>query len=452
VPYPPCTGTALWPTGTTLWRCYRRVTQPPHIAGPLAATDNACLITHEPLNNLNMKTKINPMFWLSNASIILLVVLIPACRSFESTPCIIDPRTFIEREISLSEIADDVAYIPLDNSLPISIIYHTSINILQNSIYLSARDIGIIRFNRDGSDPTVIGKRGRGPGEWQYCMSIAVDDRTESVYVMDNNNEIKVYYKSGDFKGTIKLPESEDGFNFFGISFYNSKFFASQYINMGHARFNWIILDTLGNIISQKLNPIPTFECNIGIAGGTFKFEDKISYWNAYNDTIYSVSPDLNYRPSYIFTHGEGKLPLEPISGGPNFAEIISRYYMTSLILETNRFLLYRYSHNKKVTLALIEKETGQTYKNSATGSDVGIKNDLDGGLPFKPVFYFTEKGNEYLLALIEPLQLKAFVSSEEFQNGNPKFPKKQDSLRLLADKVEESDNQLLMIIRLIKK
>jgi hypothetical protein len=35
-PYPPCTGTALWPTGTALWRCLRRVTQPPHIAGPLA--------------------------------------------------------------------------------------------------------------------------------------------------------------------------------------------------------------------------------------------------------------------------------------------------------------------------------------------------------------------------------------------------------------------------------
>ena len=35
-PYPPCTVTAFWPTGTDLWRCCRRVTQPPHIAGPLA--------------------------------------------------------------------------------------------------------------------------------------------------------------------------------------------------------------------------------------------------------------------------------------------------------------------------------------------------------------------------------------------------------------------------------
>jgi hypothetical protein len=34
-PYPPCTVTALWSTGTVLWRCCRRVTQPPHIAGPL---------------------------------------------------------------------------------------------------------------------------------------------------------------------------------------------------------------------------------------------------------------------------------------------------------------------------------------------------------------------------------------------------------------------------------
>jgi hypothetical protein len=43
-PYPPCTGTALWPTGAALWRCLRRVTQPPHIAGPLGFKTHAILI------------------------------------------------------------------------------------------------------------------------------------------------------------------------------------------------------------------------------------------------------------------------------------------------------------------------------------------------------------------------------------------------------------------------
>jgi hypothetical protein len=43
-PYPPCTVTAFWLKYKDPARCCRRVTQPPHIAGPLALmcalTDN----------------------------------------------------------------------------------------------------------------------------------------------------------------------------------------------------------------------------------------------------------------------------------------------------------------------------------------------------------------------------------------------------------------------------
>jgi hypothetical protein len=41
-PYPPCTVTAFWLKYQDRDRMLRRVTQPPHIAGPLALTDNLC--------------------------------------------------------------------------------------------------------------------------------------------------------------------------------------------------------------------------------------------------------------------------------------------------------------------------------------------------------------------------------------------------------------------------
>jgi hypothetical protein len=40
-PYPPCTVTALWLKYLDLARMLRRVTQPPHIAGPLVQMDQA---------------------------------------------------------------------------------------------------------------------------------------------------------------------------------------------------------------------------------------------------------------------------------------------------------------------------------------------------------------------------------------------------------------------------
>lgn len=382
--------------------------------------------------------------------LVLLLLVTFSCNSSDSNLYQIDPRTFIENEISLSEIADDVTYIPLDNSHPISIIYYTSLNILKNSIYLSARDIGIIRLNRDGSLVKVIGKRGRGPGEWYYCMSVAVDDRSETIYVMDDNNEIKVYSKNGEFKGNLKLPESEDGFGFAGLTFYNSNLFASQYINMGHSKYCWIILDTLGNIISQKLNPIPTFSSNMGAGGGVYKFDNNVFYWNWYNDTIYSISENFDYKASHIFSLGDRKIPLGKIDS-KDFIETISKYYLPASILETKRYLLYRYGYNKKGSIALIDKKTTKTYLAYADSRGGGIKNDIDGGLMFNPVHYFTENDREFLLGLIDPFQLKNYISSAEFIKSSPIYPEKKNTLKTLANKIKEADNQILMIVKLKK-
>jgi hypothetical protein len=381
-------------------------------------------------------------------SLVLLIVSTPECYP-QLKPVIIEPGKFSEHEISLSEIADDINYITLDNSLPVQI-YPGSINILKNSIFLSARDIGIIRFGRDGSNPVVIGKKGRGPGEWRYCMSIAADDKGEKVYVMDADNDIKVYGSNGSFVRSIQLPKSEDGYNFSGISMFGSRLFAAEYINMGHATYNWLVLDTDGKTISYKKNPIPTFKCNLGMGGGTYIFGDRIFYWNSFNDTIYSISPDLNYRASYVFSYGEEKLPLAPIISGPDFPDVMGRYYIPVTLLESNRFLFYKFSHEKKVQLALLEKKTGKTYVSKyASVSSGGIKNDIDGGVHFNPVHYFTQDNHEFLVSIVEPLALKKLTAAGEFANASVKYPDKKKYLKSLSERISETDNPILMIVRL---
>ena len=57
-PYPPCTVTALWLKYQDPARCCRRVTQPPHIAGPLVASRNGLQHTDTILKLLIMKPSI----------------------------------------------------------------------------------------------------------------------------------------------------------------------------------------------------------------------------------------------------------------------------------------------------------------------------------------------------------------------------------------------------------
>lgn len=55
-----------------------------------------------------------------------LVLITFSCNSRDDNLFEIDPRDWVENKITLSEIADDITYIPLDNTFPIGIIYSFS--------------------------------------------------------------------------------------------------------------------------------------------------------------------------------------------------------------------------------------------------------------------------------------------------------------------------------------
>ena len=72
-----------------------------------------------------------------------------------------DPRTLNENKISLSDIADDIAYVPLENSFPLGPIYNYMI--LKKSIYFSSKNVGILVFNREDKNLRKIGTYWKRP-------------------------------------------------------------------------------------------------------------------------------------------------------------------------------------------------------------------------------------------------------------------------------------------------
>ena len=366
-----------------------------------------------------------------------------SCEAQYNNLYIFNPTALVENKISLAEIADDINYIALDNSLPIGLIYHYEF--IKNSIFLSAKDIGILSFNREGKIQNKIGSRGRGPGEYTYFMNFAINEKNESLYLIDHNT-IKVYSKNGNYIRTIPLQET-GGF-FLQIEFFNSKLFLPQYIMAGKAKYNWIVMDTLGNLITMKKNCIPDFQSPFLAQGGTFSSENRICYWNCYNDTVFSIFPDLSYKASFLLSSGNYRLPRSRFDSGKEPYD----YLLLGSILETNHFLTIGYFY-KQSTIALIEKKSKKsfvTYLEEGTWRG-GISNNLDGGIDFQPDNYFQENGQEYLSGIINPLELKTYVASSKFKNSVPKYPDKKKKLEKLANNIKETDNPIFMIIRLKK-
>lgn len=378
----------------------------------------------------------------------ILVLLTISCRPDESGIFEIDPRVFVENKITLSEIADDIIYIPLDNSIPIGISY--KLKITDDYIYISIKDDGIVKFDRFGKLVRKIAKKGSGPGEYYYGMDFATDEKTGNIYVMDPG-KIKVYSPSGIFLRDLLVKEYM-GYMGGDIEIYNSLLFIPDYLTLGDSKNIWVFLDTLGNLVSKKENSIPPFQSSIP-EGSIYQFGNTLFYYNWINDTIFSISSDLSSKEAYLFAQGDHRWPTARVDFSSS-----SKLFKPGTMFETKQFIVLLYSYLDKYAICLIDKKTRKTFLafkyKEASGGTVKYRpyltNDLDGGMPLtESIHYYVEKDKEYITQLINPLDLKQYLSNDEFKNLVAKYPEKKRDLEELANSLKETDNPVLMMIKL---
>jgi hypothetical protein len=381
---------------------------------------------------------------------ICIVLLLVTCKPKDRDLFVFSPALIQEKEITLSQLADDITYIPLDNSILMAGINSNYNPKFVNSLmYLCDSNHGILIFNRDGSFLRKVGSKGRGPGEYLYGSEFAVDKTTGSIYLSDMSNLIKVYSRYGVYQRSFSLKEYSGSID--ALTMFNEKLFVTFNLQFGDVfKYEWLFLDTLGNIIRNKDRTIPIYKSNYLTGGGTYIYDQKLSFWHNFNDTVYSFNLDLSQRPNFILAPGDYRLPKsyvdDPIRRLPE-------YIMFEQIFEAKKYLIIRYGFYKgKNGIIVIDKKDYKAYTSYLTSDNYGgITNDLDGGAKFLPVSYNVEDGREYLIGLMDPFQLKARANSNEFKSSTPKNTEKKKELEKLAYSLKETDNPILMIIRLKK-
>lgn len=392
--------------------------------------------------------------------VICLLLILSSCSSPENNLFQIEPGKFPDNKITLSEIADDITYIPLDkdNKYPLGVIY--TFKIVNGSIFLSAKDIGVLKFNSDGKGVRRIGSKGNGPGEYLHCLSFTVDKRTGNIYVADRD-KIKVFSPDGIFVRDIPYGDYIGGRHADHIEVFNSLLFLSDGLNMGNSKNSWVFLDTLGNLVAEKGNSVQKSAPNSFTGSHTYIFKDHVYYCNNFNDTVFSIATDLSYEASYLFEFGEHQPPKEMIKFNSvdevlSVANNVCRIYT---MFETKKYLVMMYYYPGKSAFCFIDKKTKDTFlarkgldSQGKKGTRPWLINDLDGGLPQTGDFqYYVEKNTEYITTLFTPSDFKLYVSSDEFKNMVPKNPAKKTEIERLANSLQETDNPVLMMIRLKK-
>ena len=366
---------------------------------------------------------------------------------------IIHPERFIKSEVFLSEIAKDIEYVPLSNDQKISVIHN--INFTPNSLFLSTYPASILAYDHKGNYLHSIGKAGRGPGEFSHSFLFSIDQNNEQVYVLDNKN-ILVYNVEGNFQKAISLEKY--GSQFDGIIIKNDLIYLFGFINLGAGKYNWLIIDLNGMYIESKINPIPQFSSNRYFGGNIDETSgNQIFYWNQINDTIYKID-GTTFTAEYIFAQGEFRYPKKKLEVARNTSGVylpFNGYFYPLKLFFTDKYTIMFYSYNNDYHTAIAKtKENLFSIVNSSSDpksliGGPGIRNNLDSGLPLIPVSYFKYENNEYLIGAINPFELKAHVASNDFKKATPKYPEKKKELEQLANRLNENDNPVLMIVKL---
>jgi hypothetical protein len=377
-------------------------------------------------------------------------MLLSSCRNSEHIATGLIYQVNLERDINnistipLSYLGSKLEYIPLETDSACLIRRISGIFVSDSFLFVSDNN-RLLLFNRDGNFIRQIGSSGRGPGEYLRVRDFDIDVHNEEVYILEGR-KVLVYNFNGLFRRDFVL-----GFPSFEFVINGNNELVFLPINFAQKtdeqEYSLYIMNKNGKNITKIPKILKRINGGIAIPNSPlYMYTDILHFMEFGVDTLYSYENHVK-KPHAIFHAGSLKLPPDPMLD--EVMKLNGKVWVDN-ILETNKSLFVKtYSSLAPLTSAycVFDKTTSII----TILKDKGFINDFDGGLEFFPTYYFTENDSEYMVGLIDPFQLKTQINSMEFKNSTPKYPEKKKELEKLANSLKETDNPVLMLVRLKK-
>jgi hypothetical protein len=346
--------------------------------------------------------------------------------------------------IKLSDLGfTEVEYIPLETNEKSVFNRITDIKI-GNGFFLIQYFTTILKFNFNGSFLTKIGTVGRGPNEFTVVHDLDIDKKNQKIYLVSAwQRKINVYSENGKFIRTFKCPlntthikVTEDGILCYSIN---------SFANI-ETSFN--LIDTAGKIIKSFPNKYPwqltRRDAYVVEAENLFyRFNNQLFKKELYSDTIYIYGMG-NFKPYLVIEQGKRLITAKARTDfDPEY--LMENFITPWKLFEFGDYIYYEFLINHK-GYGLIGSKKNDFHV--VINTEEGFYNDLDGGPNIGPDAI---KDDNTIISWIDAIKLKNHIASEAFKNSIPKYPEKKKELEKLANSLKETDNPVLMMVRLTK-
>jgi 6-bladed beta-propeller len=346
----------------------------------------------------------------------------------------------------------DIEYIPMETNEQ-SMISGTNDLIDGNKIlagegvYLSKYGNTILKFQSNGSFVARIGTVGRGPNEFLVAHDVDINSHDRSIYIVSAwQKKFNVYSENGEFLRTFKMPL----YAHIDFRFIDGNILCYCENHMGNIENSYTLLDTNGQVLKSFPNRYP-FK-NHDAFGFTqenlfYRFNNRLFKKEVYSDTIY-VYENNDFKPHLVIE--VGKKLITPDARSEFDGMYIAKNYIGPLnLFEFGDYVYYEFIYRFVIPDdVLIYSFIGSKKNNfrAIINTGQGIINDLDGGPNILPK---TIKDDNTIIAWVDALKLKTHITSEAFKNSIPKYPEKKEELEKLANSLKETDNPVLILVRL---
>lgn len=382
--------------------------------------------------------------------------------------------------INLSQFSNSIRYVPFEYKEDFSFTNYPQFDISGNLVLVS-NFTNCYLYNNDGKIIANIGKKGRGPGKYQYISNLGFAENNK--IFISSLYDIVEYNIDGTFMNKYtKSILINDSLSFKSWRIINDSLIFGHIPNStGKIKFKAMIIDKYGSV-KNKYNNYILCKRNSPVAGGLEDFahinlfNGSVFYKELFNDSLFTLNDHYEMIPRYYFNLGNLKMPASDRVKSP-IGQIILQYVFVYEIFQTDKYLFLKCDFgnrfpSKRLTskqsifpggdpvwinttyaLGIFNKQTGDLTFSKPTTTDnplftSGLYNDIDGGPRFFPKM---QVNDSTMVMWIKADELKNHVASDEFKNNIPKYPEKKKELEKLANGLKETDNPVLMIVRLKK-
>jgi hypothetical protein len=364
------------------------------------------------------------------------------------------------RTFNLSEIADSIEYIPLETTSEslIGKIFANKIYMENHILYIPLQDQSIKIFNKTGGFINSLYKQGRGPGEYLRIITLDIDLNTNNIYIQ-SNNRILEYKCNGEFVKCINYPEISESNNLRLQLFLNFSYYFVIKSIIGHnTKYSAIIIDSTSKIVRNIEYPeeeqifIKKFtRTDSSMDQRIFKFKNKIRIVNGLNKYVLGVNEDLSIDTSFILNYGKYdtkrfKNPFTfntPCICQRIFASESDNYLFLMMqvghVLKKPTILLnahgkeFNYNH----ACSFFNKKTGEfSFIDQPMPYKLGFKDDFEGGPPVWPLYI---SADNYMISIMTAFNFISFTQENSVS----------DKLKAMAGKLKETDNHILVKVKL---